>query len=170
MRRRKSTPEDEIIIYDETINPGERASALFRLAVDGFSDMEPLLVKLLSHNARILRGEAIKILLSSWRLPQYLDDAVRMLHHDLDDHVRSDAAYSLAQFARYSEDGIKQKDFIIKELVQSLMNDDEQFVQETCYEGLLKLLAPERGYVQLPDDFNRERDVDWELLKPWIHN
>src|SRR5687768_9109542 len=104
MKRRKSTPEDEVLIYDETIDPGERASALFRLAVDGFSDMEPLLVNLLSHSESILRGQAIKILLSGWNLPKYLDYAVRMLHHDPDSDVRSDAAFTLSQFARHCED------------------------------------------------------------------
>jgi hypothetical protein len=170
MRTQKSQPGDKELIYDENIDVGERASALFRLAVDGYSQMEPLLVSLLNHNESMLRGEAIKILLNGWNLPQYLDDAVKMLHNDPDDHARSDAAFSLGQFARYCEAGIEQQDFIIKELIYQLINDEKPFVQSTCYDQLLGLLAPERGYVELPDDFSLERDVDWKLLTPYVND
>jgi hypothetical protein len=169
MRKQKAKPGDKELIYNESIDVGERASALFRLAVDGYSQMEPLLVSLLSHKEGMLRGEAIKILLRGWNLPKYLDDAVKMLHKDPDEDVRSDAAFSLGQFARYCEDGIKQQSFIIKELVCQLMKDESSFVRKTCYEQLLELLAPERGYVELPDDLSLERDVDWKLLEPYIN-
>ena len=168
MRRRKSKPGDEILIYDESLDVVARSCAIFRLAVDGYIEMKPLLVSLLNHKEFMLRGEAIGILIGGWKIPEYLGEAIRMLHTDVDIYVRSDAASALSNFAQRSEEGIKQRDVVIQELLYGLMKDEDVWVQSRCYECLLNIIAPERGYIELPDDFDRERDVDWDLLKPYL--
>lgn len=164
-KRIKSKPEDNGLAYDEGARPVDRASAISRLTADGFEEIEPLLAQLIISDDFLLRGEAIKALLGLWKKSHYLNDAVRMLHTDAEWSVRGDAAFSLTQFALRT--GVQQET-IVRELVRSLTQDEHFGVQEACYRGLLKLLTQERKLSTLPTSFNRERDVDWELLKPYL--
>lgn len=84
MKHKKSTPADLQMLHDESADPVERSSAIPRLVADGFTDFEATLVALLNHPHFILRGEAIKVLLSKWQLAKYMNHAVRMLHSDSD--------------------------------------------------------------------------------------
>lgn len=165
MQRYKSKPEDDKLIYDESADVVERASAISRLTVDGFYEIEPLLVKLLDHESFLLRGEAIKSLLGFWRKSEYIDNAVRLLRTDRDPTVRSDAAFALSRVTLRTG---KQREMIVEKLVEGLMQDEDFGVHEECYRGLLQILAPERSLTTIPTYFNRERDVDWELLKPYL--
>lgn len=165
IERRKSKPEDDTLIYDENADPVERASAISRLTVDGFTDIEPLLAQILRHESLFLRSQSIISLLGFFHKSRYIDDAVQMLHSDPEWMARGDAVFALSRFA--SRTGEQRKP-IIRELVQCLMRDENSAVQRKCYEGLLLLLAPERKRSSIPDNFNRERDVDWELLKPYL--
>lgn len=170
MKRRKSEPGDEQLIYDETINVGERASAIFRLAVDGYREMQPLLISLLTHKEEMLRGEAINTLLNGWGLAKYLDIALNMLINDPSYRVRSDAASALGGFALTTEEGDKCKELIIQKLVDQLIKEESPFTRATCYEEIVRLLGVKMFLdAELSDDFSLERDVDWELLKPYLN-
>jgi hypothetical protein len=168
MERRKSRPGDEKLIYDESADPVERAGAIFRLAVDGYPHMERLLTSLLNHSNYMLRSQSIKILLGGWEMAEFSEKALEMLDSDPDWEARSGAAYALSKFAK-SGVGKEYKSQIIRALVSSLIKDDDEAVQESCYEELLSLIAPEKGHVELPLLFDRNRDVDWSLLEPYLN-
>lgn len=163
--RHKSTPDDDDLAYDESARPVDRAGAVKRLALDGFTEIEPLLAELLHHDNFLLRGQAIKLLLSIWTRSRYIDDGVKMLHSDSEWEVRANAAFALSSFAAYTGE---QRERIVRELLVQLLNDEDHAVQRRCYEGLLQLIVPERSQANSPTYFNRERDVDWELLKPYL--
>lgn len=163
-KRYKSKPEDEVLVYDENADSVDRAGAIFRLSIDGFQEFEPLLAKLLYAESFILRAQAVKSLLSIWTIPQYIDDAVRLLHSDPNWEVRADAAFALASFVKYTG---QQRDPVIKELLHQLVNDEDDAVQRRCYKELCELLTAD-GASGIPTYFDRERDVDWELLKPYM--
>ncbi len=168
MIRRKSKEGDEQLIHDESVNVAERASAIFRLAVDGYTEMESYLVQLLDHEDDLLRGESIKVLLGGWKKEKYVDKAIEMLHHDPEYAVRGDTAFSLRQFVTGFENGQKYKERVLKELIKQLQKDENWAAQSSCYEETLKIITGERFGIKLPDDFNRERDVDWNLLQPYV--
>lgn len=170
MKRRKSEPGDEKLIYDETINSGERASAIFRLAVDGYREMQPLIVSLLTHKEEIFRGDAIKTLLQLWHLPEYLDYGLNMLNSDPSDRVRSDAAFAVGEFGFISYKEDKCRELITQKLVDQLIKEESPFTRKTCYEEIVRILGVKR-YIEekVIDDFSLERDVDWELLKPYLN-
>lgn len=177
MIRNKSRNGDEKLIYDETSDPVERVAAISRLAVDGYEKMEPFLAKLLRHENYLLRSEAINVLLSGWGEQKYLEDTIRLLHEDPDDTVRNYAARSLGTFTMRFEDGQKHKQRILRELIKQLQNDANFTVQTVCYEEAYKIIKNKRFGVDFskwgphPSDFfNRDRDVDWELLKPYMEN
>lgn len=165
MQHKKSTPADLQMLDDESADPVERSSAIARLVADGFTDFETTLVALLSHPHFILRGEAIKVLLSAWKLPKYVDTAIKMLRSDPEWSVRTDSAFSLSWFAQRTR---QQQERVVKELARCLLHDDDWKVQESCYEQLLNLLGNSKKYLESNRKFNRERDVDWELLKPYV--
>ena len=168
MIRKKSKEGDVQLIHDESANVAERASAIFRLAVDGYIEMEPYLAKLLSHQEYLLRGESIKALLGGWGKERYLNKAVEMLHRDSEYSVRSDAAFSLKQFVTKFENGQKYKERVLGELLRQLQTDENFSVQKRCYEQILKTITGERFGIKLPNYFDRERDVDWNLLQPYL--
>jgi HEAT repeat protein len=172
MQRNKSTPQDKILMLDETANPAERASAIMRLAADKIYDIELDLVHLLNHPSPFIREEAIKVLIGLWGKMDYLGNAVNLLHSDPDWSVRSTAAFSLSQYVRLYNNKIQE--LIIRELAQQLYKDEDTSVQKICYEEILQILAQERGWTSkkwtsLPDYFDRDRDVDWEIIKPYLN-
>jgi HEAT repeat protein len=169
MRRRKAHPEDEKLIYDEAADPVERSSAMLRLAVDGFGQMEPLLQELLKHSHEMLRSEAISILLGGWKKATYFEHGVQMLHSDREPQVRSSVALALCQFVSRNEEGTKYRDRVIRELTRALLQDQDGFVRSGCYEEILKLHNPGKFNFDLPDELDLERDVDWSLLKPYLN-
>jgi hypothetical protein len=92
-----------------------------------------------------------------------------MLRTEPEWEARPQAALALKSFVLYSNicTGM-QRERIIQELVQALTTDDNEYVQSRCYESLVEILAPERKPITLPDYFDRNRDVDWNLLKPYL--
>lgn len=167
IQRRKSTPADDLMLNDENADPVERSSAISRLVADNFTNFEPTLIALLDHPHFILRGEAIKVLLSAWKLPKYVDTAVTMLRSDPEWEVRADAVCALSWFAQRTG---QQRGKIIGELAKSLLNDTDWAVQENCYRELLVLLNTGKKHPDYSRKFDRERDVDWEMLKPYLND
>lgn len=173
IHRHKSTPEDDRAIVDVSADPAERASALTRLAFDAAYELEPQIASLLDEADPMVRGEAMSVLLGWWRRGEYFERAVDMLHHDPDEWPRGDAAFALTEFVArmpHEEPAAPEvRERVIRELVRRLVEDDSDTVQAKCYEGVLIAIGPEdRWGIQLPDVFDRERDVDWKRLAPYL--
>lgn len=165
MQRLKSKIEDERKIHDERIDAVERSSAISRLRFDGYEGMESLLVKLLKHPSFLLRRDAVVTLVGFWRKPEHLNAAVNLLHKDADETVRSGAAFALGEFVTPTGE---QKIFVVSELTKALKTDSQPNVQEAIYKALLKILEPTRQLPAAQTAFKRERDVNWNLLAPYL--
>lgn len=177
MIRKKSSEADEQVIYDENADSVERVAAISRLAVDGYEEMEPFLANLLQQGNYQLRRIAINVLLAGWGQSKYLNKVIEILHTDFDENLRVSAARSLGTFAMRFENGQKHKQRILQELIKQLQIDEDFIVQTVCYEEAYKIIKDKRFGVDFsrygahPSDFfNRDRDVDWELLKPYMEN
>jgi hypothetical protein len=167
--RYKSTPQDDVIARDENADPIDREAAIGRLTFDQLYEFEPLFVQLLDHPSLYLRGRCIYSLVGSWKKVEYLDRAIEMLRTEPEWEARKKAALALKSFALRSKICTPvQRERIILELVRALTADEDEFVQKACYEDLIEILAPERKLIRLPDYFARNRDVDWNLLKPYL--
>jgi hypothetical protein len=167
--RYKSTPQDDIIARDESADPIDRESAIGKLTVDRLYEFEPLFAELLNHPSHYLRGKCVYSLVGFWNRVEYLERALEMLRTEPEWEARQDAAHALTSFVLYSKICTPvQRERIILELVRALTADEDEFVQKACYEDLIEILAPERKLIQLPDYFDRNRDVDWNLLKPYL--
>ncbi len=169
MERYKSTPQDDVIARDENADPIDRESAIGKLTFDQLYEFEPLFAALIDHPSHYLRGKCIYSLVGVWNRVQYLERAIEMLHTEPEWEARPQAALALKSFVLYSKIcTCMQRERIIQELVQALTTDDNEYVQSRCYENLVEILAPERKPITLPDYFDRNRDVDWNLLKPYL--
>jgi hypothetical protein len=166
------TPDDLSALTDKNAEPAQRVRALSRLAHwerGKYDHMEPTIASLLDDSNPMVRGAAIKTLVAGWQRGRYVDRAIAMLltiREDEWSNERSDAGFALAQFAQITG---KESDRIIRALIQALRTDPDDLVQQSCYKEILGLLAPDRA---APDgyEFDRERDVDWDLLKPYLDN
>lgn len=163
-KRFKSQPKDLIVAFDEKIDAVERSSAIIRLRLDGFTEIEPLLVNLLQHQSFLLRRDAVVTLLGFWHKPEFIEVALRLLRDDVDEAVRSGAAFALGEFVINSG---TNKERVLRALLDQLKNERNFAVQEECYKSLLKLIAPDRVPFSAPSAFKREKDVDWNLLQPY---
>ncbi len=168
IQHRKSKPKDKQLIYDESADIVERSEAILRLAIDGYDEMESLLVKLLDHPHYLLRSEAVKVLVGGWGIENYLEKAIQMLHFDPEWDVRYDSAFALTQFIRLFKEGTNHKNRVLKELIICLINDEDPSVRKNCYEGIIKILNPEKANAELPMEFNSIKNVDWEMLQPYL--
>jgi len=166
MQRLKSTPQEDLILVDESASSEDRESAVNRLAFDGcFSILEPELEKWLNHKDFILKGKALKVLLGRMGKEKYIDEAIEILQSDKNWSVRTDFAYALKQLAGKFEIKADVKEKVVKALTTALMNDEEPFVQQSSYAALLELI---KGKKNESDSFDREKDVDWEILQPYL--
>jgi HEAT repeat protein len=162
------SPEDLAVFADRTADPILRERALSRLAhweKGKYDHLEPEIAKLLDDPDPGIRGAALRTLLYAWQRAAYFDRAMKMLLSQPDPaySVRSDAAFSLGGFAQLTG---QRRDEAIRALVRALRSDEDWSVQAACYEALLELVAPDRSR-HLPDEFDRDRDVDWALLAPY---
>jgi hypothetical protein len=164
MRRTKQRPGDEQLVHDESADPVDRASALMRLAADGRTDLVDTAIAWLSHPESMLRSEAITKLLVFWRRENQFSTVLDLLHHDPDPDVRAAAACALST---YIEHAPSHGDEVLRALVHQLEHEDDRAAQACYYEELLRHILPREAVPDIPHLFERERDVDWELLRPW---
>ena len=168
---KKVTLEDLNALTDSRADPADRVRTLSRLAhweKSKYDRLEPTIAALLKEASSPVRGGAINTLLGSWHKAKYVDAAMRLLHedHDEDWTARADAAFALGKFALRTN---QERERIVRSLVRALREDPEWPVQRRCYEEILRLVAPDR---ELADggEFDRDREVDWELLSPYMTN
>lgn len=168
MNRIKSTLKDEQILLDETANPADRASAAESLAFDGFGkQIHPVLDEWLISSEFILRNQAISMLLGIWGHRKYLNTGFNLLHSDEHWLVRKGSSIALSKFAREFIEGTKYRDQIIRELISSLIKDENQFVQKNSYKCVYELITSKKFNMD-KDYSDRSQDVDWNLLKPYL--
>lgn len=166
-QRIKSTPDDERLLSDESPDVVDRAFAIRSLVYDGFDEIEPVLSNLLTHSEAMLRGEAIVALLSRTDKPQYLEKAVQMLRFDNDFEARQNGALALSMFAQFSSEKNAYREIVIKELLEAVIRDKNEFVQKRSYEHLYQLITGKNLFVE-SHLFDRTKDVNWSLLKPYL--
>jgi HEAT repeat protein len=161
---KKFSAEMEQRLLDDGANPVERANAIICMRADGLECHEALLVALLNHPSPHLRAEALRALLG-WGREQWVPLALKWLAGDRDEHVRSFVAFDLAYAA--TRFPVHER-AIVEALVRVLEHDASEFVAAKANSALQFLLVPGAQFLEIPnDDFDRHRDVDWELLKPF---
>lgn len=166
---KKISPDDLRALTDKKAEPARRAQALSRLAHwerGKYDQLESTIASLLDEDNPMVRGAAIKTLVSGWQREKYLGKAIDILLKPKDEWwvARGDAAFALGQYARFAG---RERDRIIRVLLQGLKTDPEWPVQRACYEQLLELVAPDRDPPE-SEEFNRDTDVDWNLLAPYL--
>ena len=164
------TPEDLRNLTDGNADIAARVEALNRLAYwekGKYDHLEPTIAGLLHDPSAFIRGGAIKTLLAGWYRDGYVDQAAEILRMDRDEDwtARADAAFALAQYTIRTG---KHHNRIVGELVRALLQDQDSAVQERSYQELLRVLAPERDAYAATGEFDRDRDVDWDLLRPYM--
>lgn len=170
MKRVKSTPEDEKILLDENADLAGRSSSAKKLLSDGYGEIViPVLEEWLYNQESSLREDAVSLLLASLGHEKHVEKAIEMLHNDPDETVRSNAARGLTLFCVNFIEGEKYEERIVKELLITLLQNDDTFVLQDCYKGLHVIIKKEKWkYSDEKDLFNRNQDVDWNLLQPYL--
>jgi HEAT repeat protein len=135
-----------------------------RLAADGRTDLVDTAIAWLSHPESMLRSEAITMLLVFWRRESAFPKVLELLHHDPDPDIRGAAAGALSRFVEHAP---SYRARVLDALFYQLTHDDDPITQRTCYKKLLQHILPKEAVPDIPHRFNRETDVDWELLRPW---
>jgi len=169
---KKITDNDLRVLVDANADPAERAQALTRLAhweKGKYLHLEPTIAGLVRDPSFLVRGAAINTLLG-WGLEQYIDAAIEMLRTDFDDDRTLQRVEAGQALERYTARFGKHRDRVIRALVAGLRRDPSWCVQAACYRSLLRLLAPDRELEEHDREFDRDQDVDWELLRSYFEN
>lgn len=167
MRKKKPDALDLWLVSDEGANPRERAAAISRIGADRSRAHEAAIAALLRHKDASIRESAAMVLVAYWGLSAYLGAVVDMLRRDSELSCRLTASNVLCVFAERHAGGPSDRAFVLRALVQSVMQDEDPMVQASSYQRFLKLVAPER-VAAAPDELDREDDVDWDLMAPYL--
>jgi hypothetical protein len=169
MRHGKAQPNDPYVLRDETARPVDRAAALSRLVSDRRTEFEPDIVKCLAHDHPILRGKALIALVGHWCMARHVPQADRLLVEDPDEAVRGNAAYALSMYAWLGGVPEQERSRILRTLARVAQTEEDPGVQQSAYEGVLRILdRPFAEYMREARVFDPRRDVNWELLKPYL--
>lgn len=150
-------------LTDPNSDPVDREAALRHLAhweKGKYVHLEKTIASLFNDHVAMVRGAAVKALVGSWQLSDHVEAALRMLQKDGDWSVRADAAFALGSYAKNTG---QQRERIFRALVDAVRSDEDPATQEAAYEQALALHG--RGVTWATGRFDRDRDVDWELLK-----
>lgn len=161
----KAHPRDAQTLRDAEADTGDRVEALSRLASDRRLELEGEVRELLADPEPRLRAEAAWTLVGRWWREEDVDEVARLLRDDPSAHVRAGAAAALSTFVQRT--GLRREP-VVRELVAALRTDADTITRRSIYEDLLRILAPDHDWVGVPADFDPVRDVDWELLEPYI--
>ena len=119
-----------------------------------------VIAPLLDHSDAYIREEAIRILVTRWKLERYLDRAADMLVSDKAPDVRGAAAYALAAAATETT-RVKHT----RLLLDSLRNTDEEpNVRGAAYDALL-ILYRNPAFPTKKRDFDPDLDADWQWVE-----
>lgn len=164
--RQSSTPQDVLLLRDESADPWARAGAVTAVAADHLRELEPSLAVLLDHDSDELRGAAVSALVGRWAIAEYVPAAIGMLRVDPSHYAREDAAAALGAYVLQTP-ALEQR--ILRALAEAVLRDPEPLVVTTAYFSLVRVLAPERKTSHIAAcRIDRDRDVDWTLLAPYL--
>lgn len=90
------------------------------------------------------------------------------MHGSPDEFVRMTAANSLGSFVVAFEVGQKHKERVLQELLKQFLIDEDSSVQKWCYEQIVRIIKDKRVSEDMPNQFDFNRDVDWNLLQPYL--
>jgi hypothetical protein len=160
---KKFTAEKERILLDENEHGVNRAWALLAMRIDGVVRHEALILSWLDSPDVDLRGEALNTL-AKWKGDEYYSLALERALHDPDEWGRKYAANALCRIAielpRYEDEVLR--------LLVRMVESDELFVAFCAHNYAREILGFERQIISRI--FDREKDVDWQLLAPYRSN
>ncbi|WP_437606294.1 hypothetical protein WMF20_35580 [Sorangium sp. So ce834] len=169
MSKIQSNAQDERLINDERAAATDRASAISRIGSDRLYQHEKSISMLLQHEEPVLRERAAAVLVALWGRKSYVDAVIHMLHQDADLYCRLKASSILWNFATFSASNREDRDIVLRALAQSVARDKDSMVQAASYKHFLELTSPERA-AGVPDELDRDSDVEWELMMPYLAN
>lgn len=158
----KFTEEHERTLLDAQADPVDRASAISCMRADGVQRHETLLVSFLDHPSPHLRGESIAALLA-WGRREFLSIAYDEMANEDEPGIRVMMASSLASWAMTHP---RDKRESLARLAERMRIDPDEWVVERIYVRVRMVLELPR--LRSRDDFDRERDVDWAALAPYL--
>ncbi len=139
--------------------PLDLIAALVDLPREQLSDLRESLHQLIHHADRDVRTHAVRRLFVHLKDREFHHDALDLLLHDPDSHVRRVAAFAVAST---SSEESRVED--IRSLLHTLCNEDEErAVRGAAYEGLL-LINGRRDFPPVKRDIDFLRDVDWDWV------
>jgi hypothetical protein len=130
-----------------------------------YDHLESAIAAHLHHQLPMVRGQAIGTLLGAWGRSRYFDTAAQMLLEDRDEDSSARTGAVLALKA-YANKNPGERERVIRILVKALKQDPDEVLQMSAYQAILDLLLPDNDF-EAPYEFDRDRDVDWEILKPF---
>jgi hypothetical protein len=167
MRRRKSTAAQEEMIRSATTadlgNSGELTAAILDVGLDYQFHLAPDIGRLVRHESSLVRGQAARIVLY-WAIEEEVPAALSMLASDPCWDARSDAAFGLGTFLHVTG---RRDERILRALARAFETDPEEYVVTEAYGAMVWCLSGQPPAFS-PDTLDRDRDVDWALIGPYL--
>lgn len=140
-------------------DPHEILEALYEVPKVQQPDLVGVVAPLLDHGDAYIREEALRILVTRWKLEPYRQRAAEMLNSDESPDVRGAAAYALAAVATDTTRGEHTR-----LLLATLRKMDEDCnVRGAAYDALL-ILYRNPAFPTRKRDFDPALDVDWQWI------
>jgi hypothetical protein len=150
------------ILADDSAPPEDREHALERLVAEEATDLRSLVEPLVEHQDDGLRQWSLNYMLQTLGVREYVDTAIERLHSGLEGEPwceSSMAAYSLGYYAsQHPEDQGR----VCRALTNALLVANDSEIQASCYAALLRAMHVSRPVLS---SFQRDRDVDWSLVR-----
>lgn len=166
--RPKARPDDVRTAQNPQADAADRAAALSRLAADRRLDQRATIEAALHAPEPLLRATAVGLLVGQWRIAALVPRAVELMESDPAWDVRAGAAMAIGAYARRLADTDAGRGCHVRALVAALQRESDPSVQVTIYEEVLRLIGGDDAWLDLPVDFDRERDVDWLALSEFV--
>lgn len=165
-RPRKSTPEMERLLYVDDADPDAMSDAIDLVVTDQLFDHEPQIRKLVNHREEEIRGQAARSLIGIWAREDLFEKAYHMLRKDPSDIARTQALTGFGVWLQHSAIDHPRRDEVIRQMAAALRDEQDDFMQMVLYRNLREAITGQDYFT--PRDFEFERDVDWELIKPYL--
>lgn len=152
-----------LILADDSADPVERLNALANLVAEGATDLRDMVEPLVNHADDGLRQWALNHMLQTLGLREYATIAIERLQASLDGEPWCEslmAAYSLGWYPLKRPEDTQ---WVCQQLARALRAADDPLIQAACYEALLR--ASRAPSTLVLSSFQRDRDVDWELVR-----
>jgi hypothetical protein len=165
MMTAKETRPLDIKVLKEGGTTSELIDAIDNVGYDRLLEHEPLIAKYVAAGCPV-RGDALKTLIGRWGLPKYLPVAFDALRRDPSEVICGEVITALYLYAKCCDD---HREEILREIAVAAVSDHD--VAASAYQTFLELVAPERDrdfMDELDFEFDKDRDVDWQLIAPYL--